>query len=46
MTPGPVYQTAGQYCREFQQTIVVGGQQQQGYGRACRQPDGSWKIVQ
>jgi surface antigen len=46
VTPGPVYQASGQYCREFQQTIVVGGQQQQGYGRACRQPDGSWKIVQ
>lgn len=46
VTPGPVYQSSGQYCREFQQTIVVGGQQQQGYGRACRQPDGSWKIVQ
>ncbi len=46
VTPGPVYQASGQYCREFQQTIVVGGQQEQGYGRACRQPDGTWKIVQ
>jgi surface antigen len=46
VTPGPVQQVSGQYCREFQQTIVVGGQQQQGYGRACRQPDGSWRIVQ
>jgi surface antigen len=36
----------GTYCREFQQTITVGGQTQQGFGRACRQPDGSWKIVQ
>jgi surface antigen len=36
----------GQVCREFQQTIVVGGQTQQGVGTACRQPDGSWKIVQ
>ena len=44
--PGPYYQAAGgQYCREFQQTITVGGETQQGYGRACRQPDGSWKIV-
>jgi len=42
----PAYQTpAGQFCREFQQTITVGGQTQQGHGRACRQPDGSWKIV-
>ena len=40
------YDQGGAYCREFQQTIVVGGQQKQGYGRACQQPDGSWKIVQ
>ena len=37
---------SGSYCREFQQTINVGGQPQQGYGTACRQPDGTWKIVQ
>lgn len=36
----------GAYCREFQQTIYVGGQTQSGYGVACRQPDGSWRIVQ
>jgi surface antigen len=36
----------GTYCREYQQTIDVGGQQQSAYGKACRQPDGSWKIVQ
>lgn len=40
------YDNSGAYCREFQQTITVGGQKQQGYGRACQQPDGSWKIVQ
>jgi len=40
------YSSTGAYCREFQQTIVVGGQKQQGYGRACQQPDGTWKIVQ
>ncbi len=44
-TPQPAYQTANnQTCREFQQTITVGGQQQSGYGTACRQPDGSWQI--
>ncbi|HVI49979.1 MAG TPA: RT0821/Lpp0805 family surface protein [Candidatus Sulfotelmatobacter sp.] len=36
----------GAYCREFQQTVNVGGKQEQAYGTACRQPDGSWKIVQ
>lgn len=38
--------STGAYCREFQQTIVVGGKSQQGYGTACRQPDGTWQIVQ
>jgi len=33
-----------EYCREYQQTIVVGGKEQTAYGTACRQPDGSWKI--
>jgi surface antigen len=46
-TPSNYYQTAeGTYCREFQQTINVGGKSEQAYGEACRQPDGSWKIVQ
>lgn len=34
-----------QYCREYQQTVNVGGKQQSAYGQACRQPDGSWEIV-
>ena len=38
--------SSGQYCREFQQSVTVGGKRQQGYGVACRQPDGSWRIVQ
>jgi len=46
MTPTRTYQTAsGSYCREFTQTIVVGGRTEEGYGTACRQPDGSWQIV-
>ena len=35
----------GQYCREFQQTITIDGRAERAYGVACRQPDGSWKIV-
>ncbi len=34
----------GQYCREYTQTIIVGSKRQEGYGTACRQPDGSWQI--
>ncbi len=36
---------SGQFCREYQSTIKVGGKTERGYGTACRQPDGSWKVV-
>ena len=36
----------GEYCREFQQTVTIGGKSENAYGTACRQPDGSWKIVE
>ncbi len=39
------YTDSGRYCREYQQTITVGGKQQEGYGTACQQPDGSWEVV-
>ncbi|MGB3810123.1 MAG: RT0821/Lpp0805 family surface protein [Parvibaculum sp.] len=46
VTPVRSYNSdSGQYCREYQQTIYVGGKKENGYGTACRQPDGSWKIV-
>lgn len=46
-TPTRTYQQAdGRYCREYQQTITVGGKTQKGYGTACRQPDGSWQIIE
>jgi surface antigen len=45
VTPTKTYQLAtGQYCREYKQTIVIGGEPQQSYGTACRQADGSWKV--
>jgi surface antigen len=34
----------GRYCREYTTTAIVAGKTQQIYGRACRQPDGSWEI--
>ena len=43
--PDTTYRQNGRYCREFTQEIFIGGQKQTGYGRACRQPDGSWEIV-
>ncbi len=36
---------AGEYCREYQQTVTVAGKTEQAYGTACRQQDGSWRIV-
>ena len=36
----------GTPCREFTQTVTIGGQTEQAYGTACRQADGSWKIKQ
>jgi surface antigen len=34
------------YCREYQQTVEINGQKQNAYGTACRQPEGSWQVVQ
>ncbi|MBC6440108.1 MAG: glycine zipper 2TM domain-containing protein [Rhodospirillales bacterium] len=36
---------AGNYCREYQTEVTVNGESQQAYGTACRQPDGSWQVV-
>ena len=33
------------YCREYRTTADIAGKKQQMYGTACRQPDGSWKVV-
>lgn len=46
VTPVRTYQTAtGQYCRQYTQTINIGGERHKSYGTACREPDGSWRIV-
>ena len=46
VTPTRTYVDNGQNCREYSQTISVGGKSEKAYGTACRQADGSWKIVQ
>lgn len=47
VTPTKTFRSnQGQYCREYNQTVVIGGKQEKAYGRACRQPDGSWQVVQ
>ncbi|HSD50818.1 MAG TPA: RT0821/Lpp0805 family surface protein [Candidatus Methylomirabilis sp.] len=46
VTPERTYQKAnGQYCREFQTNVKIGDKSEKAHGTACRQPDGSWKIV-
>ncbi len=40
-----VENNAGQTCRTFQTGITAQGQSQSGTGTACRQPDGTWKIM-
>lgn len=42
----PAYQSSsGQTCREYQTTVTVDGQSQPGYGTACLQPDGTWRMI-
>jgi hypothetical protein len=31
-------------CREFTETVTIGGRPQQAHGRTCRQPDGTWRV--
>ena len=46
VTPTRTYQTpTGQYCREFVHTVYIDGKAQKGHGTACREPDGSWRLV-
>lgn len=46
VTPESTYQNNdGQYCRAFHQTGVIAGRHERLKGVACKQPDGSWRIV-
>ena len=45
--PTRTFQTAeGTPCREFTTTVSIGGELEQAYGTACRQADGSWRIIE
>jgi len=35
---------SGKLCREFQQSVSIGGKTENAYGTACLQDDGAWKI--
>lgn len=46
ITPTKTYkQNDGSYCREYTQTINIGGKEEKAYGKACRQADGAWQMV-
>ena len=45
VTPTRTYETAAGPCREYTLDASIGGKTEQIYGQACRQADGSWKIV-
>lgn len=46
VTPTRTYQTArGENCREYQQTVTIGGKTESAYGRACRDADGTWRLM-
>lgn len=39
------YEEGSQPCREYQTTVTIDGQTERAYGTACRQADGTWKVV-
>ncbi len=39
------YSSGGRYCREYQQTITVGGREETAFGTACQTPNGDWEVV-
>jgi len=47
ITPIRTYESAyNESCREYETTVTIDGRQEKATGQACRQADGSWKIVQ
>ncbi len=46
VTPTRTYQTADQQpCREYTSTVNIDGQTEEAVGTACREPDGTWRII-
>jgi surface antigen len=45
VTPTRTYDTASGPCREFTTEAIIGGRRETVYGTACRQPDGSWQVM-
>lgn len=45
VTPTRTYYVSEQPCREYTTRAQIGGKSEQIYGKACRQADGSWRVV-
>jgi len=46
VTPTKTYKRAdGTYCREFEQYVTIDGEDHKATGTACRQSDGSWRVI-
>lgn len=46
VVPTRTYDSAQGPCREYTMDALVGGRKERIYGTACRQPDGTWRVVQ
>lgn len=47
IAPSAKYQARdGRECREFHQSIILDGELHEGGGFACREPDGSWRMIE
>ena len=46
LKPLKIYHYNRSPCREYIITATVKGQQSRVHGKACRQADGSWKVIQ
>lgn len=45
VTPTRTYMNNDRYCREYISRAVISGRTEDIYGTACRNPDGSWQIM-
>ncbi|CCQ73991.1 RT0821/Lpp0805 family surface protein [Magnetospira sp. QH-2] len=46
ITPTRTYSSsAKEDCREYRTTVTIDGRVEEAYGTACRQPDGSWQVI-
>ncbi|WP_043739784.1 RT0821/Lpp0805 family surface protein [Thioalkalivibrio nitratireducens] len=46
VTPTRTFEAATGPCREYTVDAMIGGRVEQVYGTACRQPDGSWRVLE